>query len=81
MKQKKHKFNVFSQHYVEHENPECSYRGKWNMVGETWAVSEKQAINNVRHRKRGDYYSSQYKPRYVSGHWEEGEHWKAEAVM
>ena len=28
-------------------------------MGETCAVSEKQAINNVRHRKEGDY-SSQY---------------------
>lgn len=42
-------------------------------VGETFAVSEKQAINNVRHRARGDF-ESQYdnnwfaEPRYpISG--------------
>lgn len=81
MKQPKHKFNVFSQHYVEHEDPEYSHKGDWKKVGETWAVSEKQAINNVRHRKRGDYYSSQYKPNYVSGRWAEGEYWKAEIVI
>ena len=28
-------------------------------MGETWAVSEAQAINNVRHNTRGDY-ESQY---------------------
>lgn len=29
----------------------------WDYVGDTWAVSEKQAINNVRHREHGDYRS------------------------
>ena len=29
------------------------------LMGETWAVSEAQAINNVRHNTRGDY-ESQY---------------------
>ena len=28
-------------------------------IGDTWAVSEAQAINNVRHNTRGDY-ESQY---------------------
>ena len=29
------------------------------VMGETWAVSKAQAINNVRHNTRGDY-ESQY---------------------
>ena len=41
--------------------PHASYLVYRNGVymGETWAVSEKQAINNVRHNTRGDF-ESQY---------------------
>ena len=35
---------------------------------ETYAISEKQAINNIRFRLIGN--NSQYKPLEISGHWE-----------
>ena len=39
------------------------------------AVSEKQAINNVRNRIMGNI--SQYKPVAFGGKWENGYYWKA----
>ena len=45
-------------------------------MGETWAVSEAQAINNVRYRTAGN--TSQYLPYITSGHWEKGIEWEAE---
>ena len=49
----------------------------WHFAGETWAVSEKQAINNIRHRVFGDYNSSQYKYDYVCGDGAMWKEWKA----
>jgi len=51
----------------------------WNYEGSTYAVSEKQAINNVRHRVYGDKYSSQYKSTYFNAKTfeEDTRNWKA----
>lgn len=51
----------------------------WHLVGTTYAVSEKQAINNVRHRCFGDSYSSQHKAVYADPFRFESMHrlWKA----
>jgi len=41
--------------------------GKWRQAGETMAVSEKQAINNVRYNEWGEYesqYEILYGPHY-----------------
>ena len=46
------------------------------IMGETWAVSEAQAINNVRYRTVGS--TSQYLPYITSGHWEKRIEWEAE---
>ena len=43
--------------FVNGDYPEDSHQDEWRHEGETWAVSEKQAINNVRHRNYGDNYS------------------------
>ena len=77
MKKPKLKFIVYSQYYMETEFPDEDFTDDWKFEGETWAVSEKQAINNVRHRKYGDYGTSQYKPATTSCHWENGLKWKA----
>ena len=50
----------------------------FHFAGETWAVSEKQAINNVRHRNYGDI--SQYLPIYSSGSYEARYEWKAKVI-
>lgn len=68
-------YKVYSRYYFNSED--YSREGKWKFEGKTFAVSEKQAINNVRHRKYGDYGSSQYKPIATSGHWENGLEWSA----
>lgn len=78
MAKTKRKYKVFSQYYFESEDH--SRTDTWKFVSETWAVSEAQAINNVRHRTMGDYGTSQYKPIAVGGHWENGLNWKAVAV-
>ena len=80
MAKPKIKFMVFTKYYFNCEEPEDCYEGEWRFEGETWAVSEAQAINNVRHRKYGDYGTSQYKPTATSGHWENGLEWKAETI-
>lgn len=73
----KSKYSVYIQYYLEAEEEENNILGKWEFIGDTYAVSEKQAINNVRHREFGDYGTSQYLPTTVSGHWENGFNWKA----
>lgn len=78
-KQKVH-FIVYSRYYFKTEFPEDSFNLRWEKEGDTWAVSEKQAINNVRHRNYGDYGSSQYKSIGYSSSWENGLEWKAEQI-
>ena len=81
------KYKVYSQHYFITDYPE-KWGTKndngidvddWVLEGETWAVSEKQAINNVRFRNRGEK-SSQYAPDYYSNSAIEGYYWKAVAA-
>lgn len=74
----KKRWRVSRQYYLDAEEPENCIRGPWEVVGETWAVSEAKAINNVRFRTCGNV--SQYLPRNVSGHWENGYDWKAEVI-
>lgn len=52
-------YNDWTPEYVD-ESDEGTY--------ETFAVSEEQAVNNVRHRLFGDCGTSQYKPVSVSGY-------------
>lgn len=73
---KKRRFRVFARQWMEAEEPEDCYEGKWELVGETWAVSEDKAVNNVRFRTLGKV--SQYLPIATGGHWEKGLDWKAE---
>lgn len=78
MKKEKVRYRVYRQYFLEAEEIENSFEGEYKYVGSTSAVSEAQAINNVRHRLMGDYGTSQYKPLATSGHWENGYNWKAE---
>ena len=71
----KQKYNVYSKYYFDSEEAEDCFEGKWKHEGETYAVSEEKAINNVRFRKYGNV--SQHKPIATSGHWENGRKWKA----
>ena len=71
----KERFSVYARYYLDAEEPENCIRGEWSFMGTTYAVSEKQAVNNVRHRTVG--CRSQYVPVAVSGHWENGFEWKA----
>ena len=71
----KRKYKVYAQYYFETEDGEDDFTEFWNYMGETFAVSEKQAINNVRFRNYGNI--SQYKPITESGHWCNGFNWKA----
>lgn len=79
MKKQKMKFRVFRKHWsmTDDECPDTLSEGKWENIGETWAVSEKQAVNNVRHRTLGDRYASQYLPTMECGHCIAGYHYKA----
>lgn len=87
MPKPKHKFVVYYQHYFATDYPEVygtkSDSGydvdEWKIAGSTYAVSEAQAINNVRCRVFGAK-SSQYMPSGYGSSWNEGYHWKAEAV-
>ena len=84
MAKRKLKFMVYYRHYFATDYPEVygtrNESGydldEWKEAGETWAVSEAQAINNVRCRLFG-FKSSQYKPFAYSGSYEEGYDWKA----
>ena len=77
MKKPRAKWLVYRTYYMRSEDIEDSFENEPELVGETWAVSEAQAINNVRHRTMGDYGTSQYKPLAVSGHWDCGYDWSA----
>ena len=74
----KKKYKVYSRYWFESEDVEDSRTDDWEFMGETYAVSEDKAINNVRFRTVGNI--SQYKPAAVGGHWENGLDWKAEEV-
>jgi hypothetical protein len=71
-------FMVYSRYFFVSEDDH--FERDWSPEGQTFAVSEAQAINNVRHRNYGDYGTSQYKPIATSGHWENGLEWKAERI-
>lgn len=72
----KSKYSVYSRYVMTADEIENCTAHPWEYVGDTYAVSEKQAINNVRHRTIGDL--SQYKPIATSGHWDSFLEWKAE---
>ena len=78
-KSQKKKYAVYTQYFFNTEFEEDdSFTDDWTFMGYTYAVSEKQAVNNVRHRIYGDYGTSQYLPMATGGHWENGLNWKAE---
>ena len=79
MKQLKKKFRVYRKRWSmgNDEDPETYAEDSWEDIGTTYAVSEKQAVNNVRHRTMGDRYSSQYLPTMEIGHSVSGYHYKA----
>lgn len=77
MKKRKDKYKVYIQFYCRSEDGYADRTEEWKLGGETWAVSHKQAINNIRNRLFGNDYSSQYKPQYSSGYCIEGYNYKA----
>ena len=87
MAQIKRRYRVFYQHYFATDYPEVygtkSDTGydtdEWKEAGETFAVSETQAINHVRFRKFGPK-SSQYMPTGYGNSWNEGYNWKSIAI-
>lgn len=78
MAKPKQLYNVYCRlrTYNEITNEEIVFN--YEFAGETWAVSEKQAINNVRHREFGDV--SQYLPIYDSAYYVAEYEWKAEVI-
>lgn len=70
------RYKVYSKEYFLSEDHKRS--DEWKYIGETTAVSEKQAINNIRYRIYGNI--SQYKPIAVSSNWQNGLIWKAELI-
>ena len=78
MKKQKTRYFVFAQRKVISEFPEENVIYPKEFIGETFAVSEKQAVNNVRHRTMGDYMSSQYLPIEESCHYSVWLKWSAE---
>ena len=79
MAQLKLKYAVYRQFILEAEEPENGVEHDKEFMGYTYAVSEKQAINNIKHRMMGNV--SQYKPLAVSGHWAYWCKWTAELVQ
>lgn len=76
----KKEYKVYAQRIVEFEPPEENVIYPEVFIGTTFAVSESQAINNVRHRMLGDYGTSQYKPVDVGCHYTVWIDWRAELV-
>jgi len=74
----KKKFRVFKRYYYleDCDSPSGGYyrHEVWEFVGETLAVSEKQAINNVRYRRK---FPSQCRPVANGCRWENGFEWAA----
>ena len=77
MKKQKIPYEVYIRRRIEAEDQENNVLHAWEYAGSTAAVSEKQAINNVRHNRFGDYGTSQYLPVSTSGHYEVWIDWKA----
>ena len=79
MKRNRMKFRVYRKRWsmTNDEDQSTFSEESWESIGETWAVSEKQAVNNVRHRTLGDRYSSQYMPVMECGHSIAGYQYKA----
>lgn len=73
----KQRWAVYSRHYLLTEDTMDRVEHEWTLQGETWAVSERKAINNVRYRNG---YSSQYKPDAMGGHWMRLTQWRAERI-
>lgn len=73
----KKKYKVFARRIVEIEG-EDPVTWPWEFVGNTYAVSEAKAINNVRFRNE---MPSQYKPIETSGHYDVFVEWKAEVEL
>jgi len=56
----KHKYIVcYKNHYLYGDDRNCE-DADWEIIGETWAVSEAQAINNVRYRNDIHHYANQF---------------------
>lgn len=68
----KSKYAVYCRHYYEDEVCKVQ-RTEWKYAGDTYAVSEAKAINNVRHRVYGDVVLES-----IGGNYEAGIEWKAE---
>lgn len=68
----KSKYVVYCRHYYEDEVCKAQ-RTEWKYAGDTYAVSEAKAINNVRHRVYGDVVLES-----IGGNYEAGIEWKAE---
>ena len=74
MKEKRH-FDVYARKAMDADEEENCFVTDWELVGSTDAVSEKQAINNVRYRTIGNH--SQYMPVVLECHYAEWLEWKA----
>ena len=72
------RWRVYFRRSVICEDPEENVEWPWAIAGETIAVSEAKAINNVRFRVAGK--TSQYKPLETSGHYDVFIEWKAEEM-
>ena len=73
----KQKWAVYSRHRLITEDTMDNVEHDWTLEGETWATSERKAINNVRFRKG---YPSQYTPTAMSNHWMRLMDWKTETI-
>lgn len=71
----KRPYQVYVAYFRVYEDEIETSRTEWSYMGQTYAVSETQAINNVRYRTRGK--KSQYKPTYSGNRVEEYMDWIA----
>jgi hypothetical protein len=78
MAKQKQRYNVYYRLRTYNEITNEEFISDFAFAGETWAVSERQAINNFRHREYGDF--SQHLPIYTSGHYDAAYEWKAEVI-
>lgn len=78
MKKQKRHYAVYTQYSMDADEPEDEFEDEWRFAGDTYAVSEAQAINNVRHRTFGDHSFSL--PLAVGGKWATWLDWKAEEI-
>jgi len=73
----KSKWAVYKRYVFIDDSPYYSHEGVWEYMGETWAVSEQKAINNVRFRNG---YSSQHRPLASGSSWMEHLEWEARPI-